>query len=84
MNPPSTKSTFSTGHSMPQCQQNSVMCSVCNCSRFLRFSYLENEAFAQELPFLKNVLKLSILQYPDHVRTAASDVAKSLTTTPIL
>ena len=47
---------LSTGHSMSQCQQNSVMGSVCNRSRFLRF-YLENEAFAQELPFLK----LSIL-----------------------
>ena len=51
---------FSTGHSMSQSQQNSVMCSVCNCSRFFAF-YLENEAFAQELPFLKNLLKLSIL-----------------------
>ena len=37
MNPPSTKSMFSTGHSMLQCQQNSVMRSVCNRSRFLRF-----------------------------------------------
>ena len=45
---------------MSQCQQNSVMRSVCNRSRFFSF-YLENEAFAQELPFLKNVLKLSIL-----------------------
>ena len=53
------KFMFSTGHSMSQCQQNSVMCSVCNCSRFLRF--ISNEAFAQELPFLKNFLKLSIL-----------------------
>ena len=45
---------------MSQCQQNSVMCSVCNCSRVFAF-YLENKAFAQELSFLKNVLKLSIL-----------------------
>ena len=60
MNSPSTKSMFSTGHSMSQCQQNSVMCSECNHSRFLRF-ISKKEAFAQELPFLKNVLKLSIL-----------------------
>ena len=45
---------------MSQCQQNSVMCSVCNRSPFFAF-YLENEAFAQKMPFLKNVLKLSIL-----------------------
>ena len=60
MNPPNTISMFSTGHSMSQCQQNSVMCSVCNRSRFITI-YLESEAFAQELPFMKNVLKLSIL-----------------------
>ena len=50
---------FSTGHLMSQSHQNSVMCSVCNCSRFLRF--ISNEAFAQELLFMKNILKLSIL-----------------------
>ena len=60
MNPPSTKTMFSTWHSMSQCQQNSVMCSVCNRSRFLRF-ISKNVAFAEEYPFLKNVLKLSIL-----------------------
>ena len=37
MNHPRTKSMFSTGHSMSQCQQNSVMCSVCNRSWSLRF-----------------------------------------------
>ena len=56
MNPPSTKSMLSTGHSMSQCRQNSV----CNRNSVFAF-YLKNEAFAQELPFLKNVLKLSIL-----------------------
>ena len=30
MNPSSSKSMFSTGHLMSQCQQNPVMCSVCN------------------------------------------------------
>ena len=59
MNPPSMKSMFSTGHSISQCQQKSVF-SMKSLS-VLAF-YLENEAwFAQELPFLKNVLKLSIL-----------------------
>ena len=36
------------------------MSSVCNHSRFFAF-YLDNEAFAQELPFVKNVFKMSIL-----------------------
>ena len=45
MNPPSTKSIFSTGHSMSQCQQNSVICSVCN----IVICNLENEAFAHAI-----------------------------------
>ena len=62
MNPPSTKFMLNTGHSMSQCQQNSVMRSVCNRSRFLRFiSKTKHLHIAQELSFLKNVLKLSIL-----------------------
>ena len=52
MNLPSTKSMFSTKHLMSQCHQNSVIVFAI---------YLENEAISQELPFLKNVLKLSIL-----------------------
>ena len=38
------------------------MCSVCNRESFSVFAfYLKDEAFAQELPFLKNVLKLSFV-----------------------
>ena len=63
MNPPSTK-----------CLIRDIRCHrvnkirwcvqyVANCSRFFTVFefYLENEAFAQELPFVKFILKLSIL-----------------------